>query len=156
MFTLVVAMDENHVIGKDGWMPWNIPADLQHFKRVTLHKNIIMGRKTFESINKPLPQRKTWVVSSNIHWNYDHPYVEVVRDFKQFLIDKHDDEVEYYVCGGAQIYRAALPYCTKLIISWIKQSYDGDTYFPDIDFSGFEVVQTQNYDDFCVKVYMKR
>ena len=102
LISLIVAMAENRVIGRDNQMPWHLPADLRHFKSVTLGKPVIMGRKTFESIGRPLPGRRNLVISRNTEWQADG--VETVNslDAALALVNAHD---EVMIIGGGQLYR---------------------------------------------------
>ncbi len=154
MITIIVAIGNNYVIGKDGWMPWNLPEDLKQFKHKTLHHTVVMGRKTFESIGKPLPNRKNLVVTRDPRWHVQG--VDVISDFEDFLRHNHQIDDEIFIAGGAQIYRAALPYADKLIISHIDTDIEGDTYFPKWDRAKFELTESEEYEGFTVKTYMKK
>lgn len=154
MITIIVAIGNNYVIGKDGWMPWNLPEDLKQFKQKTLHHTVVMGRKTFESIGKPLPKRKNLVVTRDPRWYAQG--VEVISDFEDFLRKNHQGDEEIFIAGGAQIYRVALPYADKLIISHIDTDIEGDTYFPKWDRAKFELTESVEYEGFTVKTYMKK
>lgn len=154
MITIIVAIGNNYVIGKEGWMPWNLPEDLKQFKQKTLHHTVVMGRKTFESIGKPLPKRKNLVVTRDPRWQVQG--VEVISDFEDFLRQHHHSGEEIFIAGGAQIYRAALPYADKLIISHIDTDIEGDTFFPKWDRSKFDVIESVEYEGFTVKTYMKK
>jgi len=126
--TGIVAMTPERVIGKDGQLPWHIPDDLKFFKKHTSGHPILMGRKTFDSIGKPLPKRENIVLTNDPAWHRDG--VETIhhpRDLKDHpLIDQ-----QIFVIGGAQIYSLLMPIMTDIIITHIKASYEGDTYFPE-------------------------
>ncbi|PKM86427.1 MAG: hypothetical protein CVU85_07930 [Firmicutes bacterium HGW-Firmicutes-10] len=154
MITIIVAIGNNYVIGKDGWMPWSIPEDLRHFKEKTLNHTVVMGRKTFEAIGRPLPRRKNLVVTRDPRWHFEG--VEIISDLEKFLHDNQGCTEEIFIAGGAQVYQAALPYADKLIISHIDTEIDGDTFFPKWDRSKFEVTETVDYADFSVKTYEKK
>lgn len=154
MITIIVAIGKNFVIGKDGWMPWNIPEDLRQFKEKTLNHTVVMGRKTFEAIGRPLPKRKNIVVTRDPRWHFDG--VETIGDLEAFLQEMQSKEEEIFIAGGAQIYQMALPYADKLIISHIDTEIDGDTFFPKWDRSKFNVTDTVDYKDFSVKTYIKK
>lgn len=129
LISLIVAMAENRVIGRDNQMPWHLPADLRHFKSVTLGKPVIMGRKTFESIGRPLPGRRNLVISRNTEWQADG--VETVNslDAALALVNAHD---EVMIIGGGQLYRDALPLAHRLYLTHIELNVDdADTWFPD-------------------------
>ena len=154
MITIIVAIGNNYVIGKDGWMPWNFPEDLRQFKEKTLNHTVVMGRKTFEAIGRPLPKRKNIVVTRDPRWHFDG--VDIIADLETFLVQNKDTDEEIFIAGGAQIYQAALPFADKLIISHIDTEIDGDTFFPKWDRTKFDVIDTVDYDGFSVKTYSKK
>jgi dihydrofolate reductase len=154
MITIIVAIGNNYVIGKDGWMPWSIPEDLRHFKEKTLNHSVVMGRKTFDAIGRPLPRRKNFVVTRDPRWYFEG--VEVIDDFELFLQRNQKSEDEIFIAGGAQIYKTALPYAEKMIISHIDTEIDGDTFFPKWDRTKFDLVDTVEYTGFSVKTYLKK
>lgn len=126
---LVAARSLNGVIGKDGGLPWHIPEDLRHFKRVTLGHAILMGRKTFDSIRRPLPDRRNIVISRQKGLVIEGCEVFPSLEAAIAAARQHDDEPR--VVGGASIYRLALPLCTKLILSEVQQEIEGgDVFFP--------------------------
>jgi len=140
--TLVAALDENGLIGAGGGMPWYLPADLRHFKRVTLYKPIVMGRRTFEAIGRPLPQRR------NIVLTRDRSFVaagcEIVTTLQQARALAADAEaMQLMVIGGAQVYAAALPHADCLHITRIHARFDGDTWFPQVDWRGWRLVASE-------------
>ncbi|MCC9626029.1 dihydrofolate reductase [Thalassospira sp. MA62] len=129
----VVACAENGAIGKDGWMPWELPEDLKRFKVLTLGKPMIMGRVTFEAIGRPLPKRTTIVVTRDRNWTFDHPNVRVCHDIEAAikLADKvaAEDRInEVIIAGGAQIYHLALPFTTRYELTEVHDDMDGDTF----------------------------
>jgi len=130
MISLIVAMAHNRVIGKDNGMPWHLPADLKHFKAITSGHPVIMGRKTFESIGKALPNRRNIVVSRNAE--YIAPGAEVVGSLESALNLVHDQK-EIFVIGGAQLFTQALPLAQKMYITYIDLRVEGDTFFPEWD-----------------------
>ena len=139
MISFVVAMDENRVIGKDNRLPWPLPRDLQHFKRVTMGKPIVMGRKTFESIGRPLPGRENIVLTRNRKWSASGCTVFHSKEEPlEYLEQKEDEEV--CVIGGSEIFRMFLDDVDKLYITIIHHRFDGDTYFPDLDWSKFKEI----------------
>ncbi|MFS8652386.1 MAG: dihydrofolate reductase [Caldibacillus sp.] len=142
MIAFVVAMDENGVIGKDNRLPWHLPRDLQHFKRVTMGKPIVMGRKTFESIGRPLPGRENIVLTRNRNWHADgckifHSKAELMA----YLQGKGDKEI--CVIGGTEIFRMFLDEVDKLYVTRIHHSFKGDAYFPELDWSQFKIVSQE-------------
>ncbi len=158
---MIVAHANNRIIGKDNDMPWHLPADLAYFKRTTLGKPVVMGRKTFESIGRPLPGRKNIVITRNP--DYKAEGVDVVPSIEQALALVKDVE-EIMVIGGGAIYAHCLPAADKLYITHINAEIEGDTQFPSYDLekdwqqiSSEHYVADENnsYDlDFCV--YQRR
>jgi dihydrofolate reductase len=131
----IVAMTRNRVIGKNNKIPWVLPGEQKWFKEATMDHPILMGRKTFESIGRPLPGRHNIVVtrSGKIEG------VEIVRDLEKFnpaLYEANGKDV--FVIGGSEIYRALLPKCDAIYVTLVKQEYEGDAYFPEFE-SYFEV-----------------
>lgn len=134
--SLIVGMAKNRAIGLDGAMPWHISEDLKYFKRVTLGAPILMGRKTFDSIGRPLPGRANIIVTRDTR--YRHDGVIVVHELeagitKAKALAEIDDKDEIFVIGGAQIYELALPMADRLYITEIHRTLDGDTWFPEFD-----------------------
>lgn len=126
--SLVVAMARNGVIGKGGGLPWHLPADLRHFKSVTMGKPIIMGRLTWESIGKPLPGRLNIVVTRQS--TYSAPGALIVHSLAAAL-ERAADAEEVVVIGGAQLYGEALPHADLIHLTEIDATYEGDTIFPE-------------------------
>jgi len=126
--TLVVAMDAQRGIGVDNQLPWHLPEDLAHFKRVTLERPIIMGRKTFDSIGRPLPKRRNIVVTRNRDWS--HEGVEVAGSLEEAIALAGGRSS---IIGGAQIFHEALPLADRMIVTHIDAAYRCDTFFPEID-----------------------
>ncbi|MDM5315332.1 dihydrofolate reductase [Fictibacillus sp. b24] len=128
MISFVVAMDENRAIGKDNDLPWYLPNDLKHFKNVTMGKPIVMGRKTYESIGKPLPGRENIVVTRDD--NYQAEGTTIVHSVDDVL--KKDAE-ELCVIGGTEIFKLFMPVADRLYVTEIHHTFDADTYFPEIN-----------------------
>ena len=128
MISFVVAMDENRAIGKDNDLPWYLPNDLKHFKNVTMGKPIVMGRKTYESIGKPLPGRENIVVTRDEH--YQAEGTTVVHSVDEVL--KKEAE-ELCVIGGTVIFKLFMPVADRLYVTEIHHTFDADTYFPEIN-----------------------
>lgn len=127
MISLIVAMAHDRVIGKNNAMPWHLPADLKHFRTITTGKPVIMGRKTFESIGKALPNRRNIVISRNP--DYIAHGCEVVTSLHE-AIAKVAHEHEICIIGGAQIFQESLPLADRLYLTFIDLTVDGDTFFP--------------------------
>ncbi|MBA6232586.1 MULTISPECIES: type 3 dihydrofolate reductase [unclassified Colwellia] len=130
ILSLIVAHANKRIIGKDNDMPWHLPADLAYFKKTTLGKPIIMGRKTYESIGRPLPGRQNIVISRDV--NYQAVGVDCATSVEQALILAGDVE-EVMVIGGGAIYRHCLPFAHRLYVTHIKANIEGDTEFPEYD-----------------------
>ncbi len=130
ILSMIVAHAKNRVIGKDNDMPWHLPADLAYFKKTTLGKPIIMGRKTYQSIGRALPGRKNIVISRDL--SFQAQGVDVVNSVDAALKLVNDSE-EVMVIGGGAIYQHCLPAAQRLYITHIDADIDGDTYFPDYD-----------------------
>lgn len=136
--SLIVAYANQRVIGKNNRMPWHLPEDLAHFKRTTLGAPVIMGRKTWEAIGKPLPGRRNIVISRNPNLSLNDA---VVTHSLSEALSYCKDVKEVFIIGGAQIYAQALPLATRLVITEIEQQYDGDAFFPEIDFNQWQEVE---------------
>ncbi|MBN8207637.1 dihydrofolate reductase [Bacillus sp. NTK071] len=127
MISFLLAMDEQNLIGKNNDLPWHIPADLAYFKKMTTGKPIVMGRKTFESIGKALPGRENYLISRK---DLEYEGVTVLHSIEEFFELTRNQEKEWFVIGGAEIYRQILPHADRLYITEIHESFEGDTYFP--------------------------
>lgn len=135
----VVAMAKNRVIGRDNELPWRLPADIKYFRRVTMGHTILMGRKTHESIGKPLDGRK------NVIMTRDHAYqaegCDVIHSVEEGLALL--EEGDLYVVGGAEIYRSFFPYADRLLITMLDIEAEGDTYFPQINEEEWKLVTSE-------------
>ena len=132
MLSIIVAKGKNNIIGKDNEMVWHLPEDLKHFKNLTTGHTIIMGRKTFESLGKPLPNRKHIIFSQNPDFKVNDENVEVVHSLLQ-IQDLIEGKEEAFVIGGAMIYNFLMPYVKKMYVTEIEKDFEGDTFFPIID-----------------------
>ena len=139
---LVAAVAANGVIGADNRMPWHLPEDLKHFKALTLGHPVIMGRKTHESIGKPLPGRENIVISRKP--GLEIPGVSVASSLEAALALCLGEPV-VFVIGGGEIYRAALPMADGIVLTEIGQAFEGDTKFPDWDRAAFRESQRQSH-----------
>jgi dihydrofolate reductase len=140
LVSLVVAMARNHVIGHDNALPWRLPADLKHFKTVTWGKPILMGRKTFESIGKPLPGRANLVLTRDRGWMAAG--VLVVHSLDEAL-ERVQDSPELAGIGGAEVFRLLMPLATRIHLTRIDADIPGDTVFPPIDHSQWVELDTR-------------
>src|SRR5687767_115462 len=124
-------MSLNRVIGQGNKIPWHLPEDFKWFKKMTTGQIIVMGRKTFESIGKPLPNRTTIVLSRT---NFQYPGVQTISDLNEIervIPDVSDRQI--FVCGGAQIYEQTLPLCSDLYLTLVKRTVEGDAFFPSFE-----------------------
>ncbi|MCC5864832.1 MAG: type 3 dihydrofolate reductase [Wenzhouxiangella sp.] len=138
--TLVAAMARGRVIGAAGGMPWHLPADLAHFKRVTLGHPVVMGRKTFESIGRPLPGRRNIVLSRSASGL--PAGLEQFSNLEQALAALEESS-SLMVIGGGEIYRLTLPQATRLVLTFIDAGFDGDTYFPEFSLKDWRLSQME-------------
>ena len=139
IISLIVAVAENGVIGKDGQLPWRLADDLKHFKRITMGHHLLVGRVTYESIGKPLPGRKLVVVSRNPE--FEAPGCDVVRSLDQGLhLARLAQENEAFIGGGTSIYAEALPAADRMYYTQVHAEVDGNTYFPQFDADQWEEI----------------
>ena len=138
-FWLVAAVAANNVIGNGNALPWRIPDDLAHFKKLTLGHTLVMGRKTFDSIGKPLPGRTTVVITRRN--DFAVPGVLVAHDREEAIVLAEGSPV--FVVGGAEIYRLFLPIASKLILTRVEGAFEGDTYFPPFDATAWTLVSSE-------------
>lgn len=154
MITIIVAMDQNRLIGQDGHLPWHIKEDLQHFKRETINKTLLMGRKTYESLKGPLPNREHIVLSSNIEFGKQHPEVKVISSLQKVIDEYKDSQKELMVIGGASVYAQVFPFADKVVLSIINGIYQGDTYLPIFE-NDFMVESIQDMEVFKIIRYRR-
>lgn len=128
MISLIVAIGENRVIGFENKMPWHLPADLAYFKKVTTSHTVIMGRKTFQSIGKPLPNRTNVILTRDIHFSANGCLV--IHSVEEALEMGKDQDI--FVIGGAEVYKQFLPFVDRAYITKIHESFHGDTFFPEL------------------------
>ncbi|MFR2571236.1 MAG: dihydrofolate reductase [Clostridia bacterium] len=132
MLSIIVAKAKNNVIGKDNKLLWHIPDDLRRFRKLTENHTIIMGRKTFESLENVLPNRKHIVFSQNPDFKVNDENVEVVHSMLQ-IQEYIESNEEAFVIGGAIIYNLLMPYVTKLYVTEVDKDFDGDAFFPRVN-----------------------
>jgi dihydrofolate reductase len=133
MLSIIVAISENRAIGKDNQLLWRLSADLKYFKELTTNHVIIMGRKTFESIGKPLPNRVNIVISRDEKWQKEGVIIEnsLQKAIETAQNIQPDDEI--FIIGGGSIYEQALPLAQKIFLTEVKTKLEGDTYFPTLN-----------------------
>jgi len=150
-FKAIAAMSLNRVIGRGNQIPWHLPEDFKWFKRMTTGNVVVMGRKTFESIGKPLPNRETIVVSRN---GFTYPGVRTVASLDE--IDLANETREVFLCGGAQIYAQALGRCSDLFLTLVKREVEGDAFFPSFE-DQFDLLETvTDTADFKILHYVRK
>ena len=138
MLSISVAVAKNNVIGINNTLPWHISEDLKRFKKITSNKKMIMGRKAFESLPGILPNREHIIITRNENYTVDSDQVTIVHDLNS-LIEKYSKcEDEVFVIGGAEIYKQFLPYTQKIYLTTIEETFQGDTFFPDINYNEFK------------------
>ena len=134
--SLICAMDKNRLIGNNNQLPWHLPADLALFKQNTLGKPVLMGRKTYDSIGRALPGRQNIVITTNTGWNA--PGCDVAHTIDEALTLANDCE-EVMLIGGASLYEQTLKQADSLYLTMIDHSFEGDTWFPEIDFKAWQI-----------------
>ncbi|HXV20739.1 MAG TPA: dihydrofolate reductase [Desulfuromonadales bacterium] len=150
--TIVVAMTRQRVIGRKGRLPWHIPEDLRLFRELTTGQTVIMGRETFASIGHPLPERRNIVVTRTLR---EIAGAEVCQSFSEALKKRTADGKKIFVIGGRTIYRHALPVADAMVVSWIREDYAGDTFFPEADLEAWSVEKVEEHVAFTRVWYKK-
>lgn len=150
-FKTIAAMAENRVIGNGAKIPWHLPEDFKWFKQTTLGHVLVMGRKTYESIGRPLPGRQTLVLSRSASAIEG---VQVISSLDEINVTEESKTV--FICGGAEIYRLALPRCSDLFLTRVKRSVDGDIFFPRFEDQFREIKEIRDCDEFRIVHYRNR
>ncbi len=142
MLSIIVAVANDNVIGKDNKLIWHLPEDLKRFKKLTTGHTIIMGRKTFESLGRILPNRKHVILCNDMEMNIEDENVEILEDIS--MLDKYiESEEENFVIGGATIYKLLMPCAKKLYLTKIHEEFDGDVYFPSINEEEWQEIERE-------------
>ncbi len=128
---ILAAVSANRVIGLNNTLPWHLPADLKHFKQLTTGQIVVMGRRTFDSIGRPLPDRTNVVLTRQRH--FDWPGILTAGSIQEVLEHFCGDDRQIFIIGGAEIYQQTLPFCQRLYLTEIQQDFAGDTFFPEYD-----------------------
>jgi len=144
-------MSLNRVIGLGNKIPWHLPEDFKWFKKMTIGQLIVMGRKTFESIGKPLPNRETVVLSRS---QFEFPGVRTISDLSQ--LDLENEPRRVFICGGAQLYANALPFCSDLYLTLVKRVVEGDTFFPPFEDQFVAVEEVLDGPEFKITHYRNK
>ena len=147
--SLIVAASQNNIIGQNGDLPWRLPADLVHFKRLTMGAAILMGRKTYDSIGRPLPGRKSIVLTRDTAWRAIHDEVINAESLDQAIALATQTEVEnkaeVFIIGGGEIYRLALPQADRVYLTRVHTTVEGDASFPTLDPTEWRLVSSENH-----------
>ncbi|MEI6269044.1 MAG: dihydrofolate reductase [Methylococcaceae bacterium] len=143
--SLIVAMASNRVIGLDNKMPWHLSADLKKFKSITMGSPILMGRKTYESIGRPLPGRTNMIISRNL--DYQQEGCLVFNDLKTAFKKADENTDEIFIIGGSDLYKAILPMADTIYLTLINRDFEGDTFFPEIDLNEWSEVTREDIKD---------
>ena len=144
MLSIIVAKAKNNIIGKENKLLWHLPEDLKRFKKLTTGHTIIMGRKTFESIGRVLPDRKHIILSQNPDFKVNDQNVEIAHspsDLKTYI----ESEEESFVIGGAMIYNLLMPYVSKMYVTEIDKDFEGDAFFPKINSEIWKEIEREKY-----------
>ncbi len=149
-FKAIAAMSLNRVIGAGNKIPWHLPEDFKFFKQTTMGHVLVMGRKTFESIGRALPGRETIVLSRS---GWSHPGVRTVASLDEVSPLAYGREV--FICGGAEIYRQALPLCAEIYLTLVKREVEGDAFFPPFEDSFEEVSVLRDEPEFKIIHYRR-
>ena len=152
--TIVAAVAANGVIGRGGALPWHLPDDLRHFKQLTRGHVLVMGRRTFDSIGRPLPHRTTIVVTRQPHWHADG--VRTASDVPEALARAAEVDDEVFVVGGQEVFREAMPVADKMVLSRVDTRPDGDTVFPPVDWASWREVSREPREGFEIVTYDRR
>ena len=142
MLSIILAKASNNLIGKNNSLIWHLPEDLKRFKELTTGHTIIMGRRTFESLGRVLPNRKHVILCNDMQMDVEDDRIEILEDIS--MLDKYiNSEEENFVIGGATIYRLLMPYASKMYITEIDQEFDGDVSFPEINKEEWDIVEVK-------------
>jgi dihydrofolate reductase len=141
VISFIVAMDKNGVIGKDNKLPWHLPADLKFFKNTTMGHGIVMGRKTYESIGKPLPGRENIILTRD--YSYKADGCTVFHSVEDILHYAEDKNVETFITGGEEVFKLFIPSVDKLYVTKIDHEFEGDTFFPSLNWDDFTLVSSE-------------
>jgi dihydrofolate reductase len=152
--TIVAAVAANGVIGRDGALPWHLPEDLRHVKRLTNGHVLVMGRRTFESIGRPLPGRTTVVVTRQPDWRRED--VLTAAGVPEALARAAGIDDDVFVLGGHEVFRQAMPVSDRMVLSLVDARPDGDTVFPPVDWSAWRESAREPHDGFAVVTYERR
>lgn len=144
VISLLAAADENNVIGNNNQLPWHLPADLKYFKAQTWGMPVVMGRKTFESIGKPLPGRTSIVITRNNAWTFENVLTaHTIKDAVAFAQDRGVQEI--FVIGGAEVFETAMPQAARIYLTRIHHRFEGDVFFPRFTTADWQLVKSHSH-----------
>ncbi len=150
---IIAAMTYDRVIGKEGKLPWKIPEDLKKFRELTTGNTVMMGRKTYESIGRPLPNRNNIVISASMQ---EQEGITVCRTLEDAIEDADKFKNKVFVIGGASIYEQVLPIVSEMCLSYVKEFYEGDTYFPEFSRHDWYLAGVEDHREFLWIHYRRR
>ncbi len=145
IISIIVAMGNNRVIGKNNKLPWDLPADMDHFKKLTLGKPVIMGQRTFESIGKALPGRTNIILSQDKNFKAEDC---IVAYSIEEALEKGKSFPEVMICGGVSVYKQFLPLADRMYLTLIKDDFEGDAFFPEFDWQDWQEVEREDRDKY--------
>ncbi len=154
---IIAAVSKNRVIGRDGKIPWHIKEELIHFKNTTIGFPLLMGRKTWESLNKPLQNRINIILTTNPGFSFSHPNVVICNSILEGLswcVENNYSRV--FIIGGAKVFETTLKIADRMIISDLKFDVEGDRFFPQIDLNEWELVSSSDQNEFVINEYLRR
>jgi len=140
--SIIVAISENHVIGKDNKLLWHLPKDLKHFKDITTDHTVIMGRKTYDSVGKPLPKRRNIIITRQTVTIKGCEVVNSIDDALKLCTDEN----EVFIVGGAEIYKQAMKLTDRIYLTIVHKNFDGDSFFPEIDDAEWKEVSREDFE----------
>ena len=156
MLTLILAVDQNGGLGYRNRLPWRIPAEMDHFRKTTYGHTLIMGRKTFEGIGKPLPGRTAIVLTKDPSLTYPFESVKTETGMSALFQSAKESDCEYFVAGGKSVYESAYPYADRILLSVIDAQYTVDTFFRMNLTEDFDILEIRRMDGFSVYDYRRR
>lgn len=157
MIKLIWAQTPSGIIGNKGKLPWKIHQEMEHFKKTTLNHDILMGRKTFESMNsKPLLKRFNYILTTQTHYQNGVGY-KYIQDFQPLISSyQNSSKHDLYVIGGEEIIKLLWPFADEMIVSIVNQEYEGDKKLSPLDWSGHQLVKVEKSDEFIVQYWTKK
>lgn len=153
MITLIAAHDKNRVIGTEGKIPWYYKEDMQFFRKTTSNYTVLMGRKTYESIGKPLKNRRNIILSSQ---DLQIDGCLVLHDLKQAIYPFYQTKEELFIIGGESLYRSCMDYADKILITEVPEHHIGDAFFPEINLEKFRLIRNKETNKLTFKTYVRQ